>query len=173
MRYSGISGASALDALEQEFVRAKDIIAQAKCKVARAGAARMRSMNDAARTDFHKALELVRGRGEAELEADCLSGLAAIARMQDERTAARALYEQARALYKRAGVLTGEASCLWGLAEIARMQDEHTAARALYEQARELYKRAGALTGEARCFLLGPGRDRADAGRAHGGARAL
>ena len=40
MRYSGISGASALDALEQEFVRAKDIIAQAKCKVARAGAAR-------------------------------------------------------------------------------------------------------------------------------------
>jgi len=110
MRHTGIFSAAALNALEREC-DAGEKVAQAKCKIARAGVARMRSINDLARSNFRDALELLRGQGETELEADCLSGLAEIARMQDENEKARGLYEQARDLYRRANYPAGMAWC--------------------------------------------------------------
>jgi tetratricopeptide (TPR) repeat protein len=151
MRYTGISGEAVIDELDKACADAADIVGRAKCMIARAGAARMRSENDSARADYRRALELVRGRDD-DLEAPCIGGLADIARMRSDNEAARALYDEARALYKRAGSLIGEAGCIFGLAEIARMRSDNEAASDLYSEARDLYRSAGALSGEAQCI---------------------
>jgi hypothetical protein len=113
MRYTGTLATTALVALEREC--ANDNVGLAKCKIARAGAARMRSMNELARQELCHALELLNGQTESELKADCLFGLAEIARMQDENEKARGLYEDARERYQRAGNSAGVARCDRGL----------------------------------------------------------
>jgi tetratricopeptide (TPR) repeat protein len=153
MSYTGTGAYSVFADLARVCASAGDRVGEAKCLLARAGTARMRSRNKDSRADYLAGLALLRGTGEAKAEADCLCGLAEIALEQDNNyMEARRLYGEAQKVYKGAGALTGEAQCLRGLAEIALEQDDYTKARKLYERAQKLYKGSGALTGEADCL---------------------
>jgi hypothetical protein len=72
--YTGIASFAVFDALELQCARAGEIVEQAKCRIARADIARIRSMNKLAHSDFCAAVELLTGREETKLEADCLWG---------------------------------------------------------------------------------------------------
>jgi hypothetical protein len=101
MRYTGIFSSAVLDALERECAGAGEVVGEAKCRIARAEAARMQSMNELARSNFRTALHLLTGHEQAELEAVCLWGLAEIVRTQGDQETARDLYGLARDLSAR------------------------------------------------------------------------
>ena len=80
------------------------------------------------------------GRGDRQLEANCIQALGDVHRMVAEYGAARERYEEALPLYRAIGARLGEANCIQALGDVHRMVDEYGAARERYEEALGMYE---------------------------------
>jgi DNA-binding CsgD family transcriptional regulator len=151
---SGDPHTGGLLAAEATTLRRDDPVANAWSLLVQGYIAAYEAEFGRAKQYYEMGLNVRRGQGGNEVDANLLHGLGAILAGADDVTAARPLLEQALGLFRARGEARAVARVLLSLGALLARQGDGALARATLEESLALFRTLGEAVGMALCSLM-------------------